>query len=150
MENFEKKIIEFCKEKDGCKFFTGIGIVLTIIAIIVLAIEFIFKIWMPIIYLLVLILMFGCSIFEKVARKIEQTNEEVFFRNKLFYVILSDKSVCDQIFFWILLICTNILLVGIEVTTGSILIDFLVAIIVALGAFLLSEQIAKFFENKLK
>ena len=101
MENFEKKIIEFCKEKDGCKFFTGIGIVLTIIAIIVLAIEFIFKIWMPIIYLLVLILMFGCSIFEKVARKIEQTNEEVFFRNKLFYVILSDKSVCDQIFFCI-------------------------------------------------
>lgn len=145
MEDFEKKIIKVCKENDIQKIFFKVWIAL----VVAMVLGIYFK--APrIIYLLILILMFVSAIFEKAVQKISLTKDEVFYKNNLFLVVFSDKSVWNEIFFVVILICTNILLVGIEFTTGSLFIDLLVAVVLVLIAFWLSNQIAKFFKNKLK
>lgn len=145
MEDFEKKIIKVCKENDIQKIFFKVWIALVVAMVLGIC----FK--APrIIYLLILILMFVSAIFEKAVQKISLTKDEVFYKNNLFLVVFSDKSVWNEIFFVVILICTNILLVGIEFTTGSLFIDLLVAVVLVLIAFWLSNQIAKFFKNKLK
>ena len=145
MKNFEKKIIKACKENDIQKIFLKVWIALVVAMVLGIC----FKA-PKIIFLLILILMFVSAIFEKAVQKISLAKDEVLYKNNLFLVVFSDKSVWNEIFFAVMLICTNILLVGIEFTTGSLFIDLLVAVVLILIAFWLSNQIAKFFENKLK
>lgn len=145
MGNFEKKIIKVCKENNIRKFFEKVWIGLVIAAILGL----IFKI-SKIIYLLIVILMFVSSIFEKAAEKIKVTRDEIFYKNNLFFIVFSDKNVWSEIFWVFLLIGINILFVGIEFTTGSIFIDLLLVVVIAVVVFWLSDQIAKFFKNRLK
>lgn len=150
MKDFEKKIIEVCKEKNVRKFFVRMMIIWAIVAILLIMLALIFRIWMSIIYLVLVILLFVGSVLEKAAQKIKLTDEKVFYRNNFWSVILSDKDVCNQICFGLALTFINIFLRVWYITTGSSFIDILLGFGVACAILCLGDQIAKFFKNKLK
>ena len=145
MKNFEKKIIKACKENDIQKIFLKVWIALVVAMVLGIC----FKA-PKIIFLLILILMFVSAIFEKAVQKISLTKDEVLCKNNLFLVVFSDKNVWLEIFWIFLLIVVDTILVGIDFTTVSIFIDILLVVVIAVVVFFLSDQIAKFFENKLK
>ena len=133
MKDFEKKIIKACKENDVQTISYEIWMVLSILAMC----GFFLKLLTSI-------------IFGKAAIKIQLTEEEIFFKNNFFLVIFSDESIWNYICWLLLLVFWSILFGVINVVTGVWIIDFLLTV----GSFLIghyiSDQIAKFFKNKLK
>ena len=145
MKNFEKKIIKACKENDIQKIFTKVWIVLgaaTVVGIICKVPK--------VMYLLVLILMIVNTTFEKAAEKIKLTRDEVFYKNNLFFIVLSDKNVWSAISYVFVLIGTDIIFVGLEFLTESLFLYILVAAVMFFIVSVISNRIARFFENKLK
>ena len=145
MKDFEKKIIRACKENDVQTISYEIWMVLSLLTMC----GFFLKLPITICGLIV-ILMLTSIIFGKAAEKIQLTEEEIFLKNNFFLVIFSDGSIWNYICWLLLLVFWSILFGVINVVTGVWIIDFLLTV----GSFLIghyiSDQIAKFFKNRLK
>lgn len=145
MESIEKRIVKACRE-DNIRGPLGI-IFLSVIALAICELLakfpndlFDFTMYIAFIFL----------IFEAIARQIEETDIKVLSQNKLLYVVLSGRRVCNQICFVLLMTLPDFIFKFVRITTGSLVGDFILAFFVVIIVYIIGNCVSSFFEGKLK
>ncbi len=145
MKDFEKRIIELCKTMNVEKILTITGIALAIITFLGTSMGF-----PRIINVLIALVVLAIIIIIRIVVKIKKTDIETFSKNNFWYVIFSDSNVSEEICFITIMLLFYSIPRKIEITTGSLFWDIIVALVIVVIVFFMSGNIAKFFKSKLK
>lgn len=145
MKDFEKRIIELCKTMNVEKILTITGIALAIITFLGTSMGF-----PRIINVLIALVVLAIIIIIRIVVKIKKTDIETFSKNNFWYVIFSDSNVSEEICFITIMFLFYSIPRKIEITTGSLFWDIIVALVIVVIVFFMSGNIAKFFKSKLK